>query len=351
MHELAHQWFGDSLAVERWQHIWLNEGFATYAEWLWSEHEGLGTAQEIFDNFYNGIPAGRPVLDVTIGDPGPDNLFDISVYWRGGMTLHQLRLAVGDDDFFRILRRWAQRSRRAATSPPTSSSPSPSRSPASSSTTCSRRGCSPPGSLSYQGQQRCAQPDPWTCGMHHQWFARRRSASAGPSDLRVASASMVVGIEVGLDEGVQLIRLTRPDEKNALSSEMYTALCDALDRGDASDDVAVHVFVGSDGVFTAGNDLADFLAFSAEPDARRLPALDFIDRLPRVSKPMVAAVDGLAVGVGTTMLLHCDLVYASPRASFRTPFVDLGLVPEAGSTLLAVQRMGYARAFELLLPG
>ncbi len=187
--------------------------------------------------------------------------------------------------------------------------------------------------------------------MHHQWFGHRRSAWAGPGDTHVASASMAVGIEVALDEGVQLIRFSRPGKKNALSSQMYSALCNALDRGDASDDVVVHVFVGSAGVFTAGNDLADFLAFSAAPDARRLPALDFIDRLPRVSKPMVAAVDGLAVGVGTTMLLHCDLVYASPSASFRTPFVDLGLVPEAGSSLLAVQRMGYARAFELLCLG
>ena len=83
-----------------WQHIWLNEGFATYAEWLWSEHEGLGTAQEIFDSFCND-PSRRPVLELRIGDPGPENLFDIAVYWRGGMTLHQLRLAVGDEDFFR----------------------------------------------------------------------------------------------------------------------------------------------------------------------------------------------------------------------------------------------------------
>ena len=103
MHELAHQWYGDSLAVARWQHIWLNEGFATYAEWLWSEHEGLGTAQEIFDFFYDGIPADDPFWALPIGDPGPDRLFDFAVYWRGGMALHPLRLAVGDAAFFRIL--------------------------------------------------------------------------------------------------------------------------------------------------------------------------------------------------------------------------------------------------------
>jgi hypothetical protein len=107
VHEIAHQWYGDSLAVEAWQHIWLNEGFATYAEWLWSEREGLGTAQEIFDFFYNVFPPDDPFWTVTIGDPGPDELFNFAVYARGAMTLHQLRLAVGDEDFFQILRRWA----------------------------------------------------------------------------------------------------------------------------------------------------------------------------------------------------------------------------------------------------
>ncbi len=106
VHELAHQWFGDSLAVAAWQHIWLNEGFATYAEWLWSEREGLGTAQEIFDDFAS-IPADDPFWSLPIGDPGPDFLFEFPVYGRGAMTLHALRLEVGDEDFFRILRRWA----------------------------------------------------------------------------------------------------------------------------------------------------------------------------------------------------------------------------------------------------
>ena len=109
VHELAHQWVGDNLAVESWANIWINEGFAQYSEWLWSEHEGLGTAQEIFDNFYNGIPANNPFWSVVIGDPGPDLLFDISIYYRGAMTLQQLRLAVGDHDFFRILRTWTRR--------------------------------------------------------------------------------------------------------------------------------------------------------------------------------------------------------------------------------------------------
>jgi hypothetical protein len=109
VHELSHQWYGDSLAVARWKHIWLNEGFATYAEWLWSEHENLGSAQEIFDFYYNVFPADHPFWSLEVGDPGPESLFDFAVYARGAMTLHQLRLAVGDDTFFTILREWARR--------------------------------------------------------------------------------------------------------------------------------------------------------------------------------------------------------------------------------------------------
>jgi hypothetical protein len=106
VHELAHQWFGDSLAVDTWQHTWLNEGFATYAEWLWSEREGLGTVQELFD-FYAGTPARDPFWRLTIGDPGPEALFDEPVYVRGAMTLHRLRSDVGDRTFFGILAGWA----------------------------------------------------------------------------------------------------------------------------------------------------------------------------------------------------------------------------------------------------
>ena len=109
VHELAHQWFGDSVAVAEWRHIWLNEGFATYAEWLWSEDEGRGTAQEIFDATYAGIPADAPFWDVVIGDPGVEFVFDNAVYDRGAMTLHALRREVGDADFFRIVRTWAAR--------------------------------------------------------------------------------------------------------------------------------------------------------------------------------------------------------------------------------------------------
>ena len=105
VHELAHQWVGDDLAVGAWQHIWLNEGFASYTEWLWSEREGGDTADDIF-GFLASIPADDPFWSLTIGDPGPAALFDGPVYFRGAGTLHALRHLVGDRDFFRILRIW-----------------------------------------------------------------------------------------------------------------------------------------------------------------------------------------------------------------------------------------------------
>jgi hypothetical protein len=108
VHELAHQWYGNSLTLAQWQHVWLHEGFAVYAEWLWAEREGFATTQDSFDAYYFGIPEDDPFWALTIGDPGPDALFDDPVYLRGAMTLQQLRVTVGDDDFFRILRKWAR---------------------------------------------------------------------------------------------------------------------------------------------------------------------------------------------------------------------------------------------------
>jgi aminopeptidase N len=106
VHELAHQWYGDNVAIKGWKDIWLNEGFATYAEWLWSEHEGLGTVQELFDSFAS-TPADDAFWTLTIGDPGVDAIFDDPIYYRGAMTLHALRQEVGDDAFITILKQWA----------------------------------------------------------------------------------------------------------------------------------------------------------------------------------------------------------------------------------------------------
>ncbi|HEX6346413.1 M1 family metallopeptidase [Umezawaea sp.] len=107
-HELAHQWFGDSVSVHGWKDIWLNEGFASYAEWLWSEHVGEGTAQENSDFTYESYPADSDFWDVLPGDPGAANQFDGAVYDRGALTLHALRSAVGDDAFFTTLRKWTK---------------------------------------------------------------------------------------------------------------------------------------------------------------------------------------------------------------------------------------------------
>jgi aminopeptidase N len=100
-HELAHQWFGDSVALQRWRDIWLNEGFATYAEWLWQEHEGRGGVEQSFDRRYANFDWSEPP-----GRPGPDGIFSASVYQRGAMTVHALRKAIGDDAFFGLLRSW-----------------------------------------------------------------------------------------------------------------------------------------------------------------------------------------------------------------------------------------------------
>lgn len=159
-------------------------------------------------------------------------------------------------------------------------------------------------------------------------------------------------IEVTLEDGIQTIRITRAQKKNALTTPMYQAMHDALRAADASSDIAATIITGSEGVFSAGNDINDFRAgLAAGEDLHDRPVHRFIQYLPRTETPLIAAVDGLAIGVGTTLLFHCDLVYATPEARFSTPFLDLGLVPEAASSLLAPMRMGYARAFELLALG
>jgi enoyl-CoA hydratase/carnithine racemase len=158
-------------------------------------------------------------------------------------------------------------------------------------------------------------------------------------------------ISITRADGANVMRFTRPDKKNALTSAMYAAMNRAIAEAEADVRVRAHVFIGSGGVFTSGNDVADFMARAQGRTDVVGPVMEFVLSLPAITKPMIAAVDGLAVGIGTTLLLHCDLVYATVTASLRTPFVDLGLVPEAGSSLLGPMRLGHVRAFELLAMG
>ena len=160
---------------------------------------------------------------------------------------------------------------------------------------------------------------------------------------------MSAHLEIALAGAVQTVRLNRAEKKNALTVDMYERLADALRGADSSGSIAVTVILGQPGIFCAGNDMADFLA--ASQGGSPLHALSFLQALAEVEKPLIAAVDGPAVGIGTTLMLHCDLVFASPRAVFQTPFVNLGLVPEAASSLLGPRLMGHARAFELLVAG
>jgi enoyl-CoA hydratase/carnithine racemase len=149
---------------------------------------------------------------------------------------------------------------------------------------------------------------------------------------------------------VQLIRMNRPDKKNALTRTMYAAMLQALDAADADPEIRVHVFLGVPGAFCAGNDIGDFLAY-AQGGALGEELVAFLVKLATAEKPMVSGVDGIAVGIGTTLNLHCDLTFATRRTVFRTPFVDLGLVPEAGSSLLAPGVIGRQQAFALLALG
>jgi enoyl-CoA hydratase/carnithine racemase len=145
------------------------------------------------------------------------------------------------------------------------------------------------------------------------------------------------------------IKINRPEKKNALTRSMYAAMADAIARAD-DDPGARAVFLhGTQDCFTAGNDLKDFQAF--RQDGNNKDVSNFLSTISRAKKPLVAAVGGVAVGVGTTMLLHCDLVYAGEGAKFSLPFAALGLCPEAASSFLLPKLIGHQRAAELLLLG
>ena len=158
-----------------------------------------------------------------------------------------------------------------------------------------------------------------------------------PTPIRTESANRLTRIVID-----------RPDKKNALTAAMYTALAEAIEQAEADPNCRVIVISGEGG-FTAGNDLADFL--DNPPRDESSPVFRFLAAISQAEKPIVAAVTGPAVGIGTTMLLHCDLIYAGPGSRFQLPFVNLGLCPEAASSYLLPLRLGQARAAELLLLG
>ncbi|MBD9555581.1 crotonase/enoyl-CoA hydratase family protein [Ensifer sp. ENS03] len=150
--------------------------------------------------------------------------------------------------------------------------------------------------------------------------------------------------------GVQVIRFNRPEKKNAITRDMYAKMINALTVASTDPAVRATAFLGTDGCFSAGNDMADFLAF-AMGGSMGMEVIEFLKVLATATKPVVSGVDGLAIGIGTTIHLHCDLTIASERSVFKTPFVDLALVPEAASSLIAPRIMGHQRAFALLAAG
>ncbi len=152
-----------------------------------------------------------------------------------------------------------------------------------------------------------------------------------------------------IDSGVMTLTFNRVDKKNSLTAAMYAALADAVAQAEHNADVRVLVFQGHETVFCAGNDIADFL--HNPPSTSDAPVFRLLRNIAAFPKPVLAAVAGPAVGIGTTLLFHCDLVYAGDNAAFAMPFVNLGVCPEAASSLLAPQMMGYHRAAEALLLG
>src|SRR6202161_648290 len=151
--------------------------------------------------------------------------------------------------------------------------------------------------------------------------------------------------------GVMTLTLARADKKNALSNAMYSALSDGLEHAEKDPAVRVVLFQGDGDSFTAGNDLADFSAQANGQDTGESHAFRFISNLGKATRPLVAAVQGNAVGVGTTMLLHCDLVFLADTAKLMTPFVNLALVPEAASSWLLPARIGHVRAYAMFALG
>ena len=158
-----------------------------------------------------------------------------------------------------------------------------------------------------------------------------------------------MSIKTATLNGVATIEIARPEKKNAITGAMYKQMADALTAATADPAVRAVLITGQPGIFTSGNDIEDFM--QRPPGSTDSPAFVFMQALIGCEKPVVAAVTGAAIGIGTTMLLHCDFVYISDEARLAMPFVSLGLVPEFGSSLIVPQLMGNARAAEKLLLG
>jgi enoyl-CoA hydratase/carnithine racemase len=155
-----------------------------------------------------------------------------------------------------------------------------------------------------------------------------------------------------IDQGpIRTVRMNRPEKKNALTSAMYDGMAAALESASGASPVRCVLITGAPGVFTAGNDLQDFLKAAMGGEGLGGSVMRFLYALARCERPLVAAVEGNAVGLGTTMMLHCDYAVAAADARFQTPFVSLGLLPEAASTLIGPGLMGHRRAFELFVMG
>jgi enoyl-CoA hydratase/carnithine racemase len=165
----------------------------------------------------------------------------------------------------------------------------------------------------------------------------------------MTSIASIQSILTNVQDGILTLQINRPERKNALTAAMYAALAEAVGLGERNSAVRVMLLTGTENCFTSGNDLADFM--DNPPTDDNSPVFRFLTALAQAKKPILAAVNGPAIGIGTTLLLHCDLVYAGASATFRLPFSRLGLCPEAGSSLLLPLRIGYSRAAELMLLG
>jgi enoyl-CoA hydratase/carnithine racemase len=179
---------------------------------------------------------------------------------------------------------------------------------------------------------------------------RQRLRSGGSPPIAPTKEEGDDMVRVDLNGPILTVRFDRPDKKNALTSAMFEAAADALVLGEADSKVRVFILAGAAGAFTSGNDISEFRDY-AETGTMGTSIVRFMKTLATIEKPIVAAVDGLAIGIGTAMLLLCDHVVASEWSVFSTPFVELGLTPEAASTLIAPRLMGHQRAFELLVMG